>query len=56
MYPKPIGRFHVILGQMYLANGEIERAKNHALKSKNINPEHEAPVDLLKKINALKMD
>ena len=56
MYPKSIGRFHVILGQMYLANGEIEKAKDHALKAQNINPEHEAPVDLLKKINVLKID
>ena len=51
MYPKSIGRFHVILGQMYLANGEIEKAKGHALKAQNINPDHDAPVELLKKIN-----
>ena len=53
MYPKSIGRFHVILGQMYLTNGEIEKARSHALKAQNINPNHEAPVKLLKKINAL---
>ena len=53
MYPKSIGRFHLILGQMYMENGEIEKAKVHALKAKNINPDHEAPVELLKQINAL---
>ncbi len=56
MYPKPIGRYHVLLGQMYLENGEIEQAKAHALKAGNINPDHEAPVKLLHKINALDID
>ena len=53
MYPKPIGRFHLILGQMYMENGEIEEAKIHVVRAQNINPNHEAPVELLKKINAL---
>ena len=56
MYPKPIGRFHVLLGQMYLANGEIEKAKDHALKAQNINPEHEAPTTLLGKINLIERE
>ena len=56
MYPKPIGRFHVLLGQMYLENGDSERAKVHALKAWNINPHHEAPTELLQKINALELD
>ena len=56
MYPKHIGRYHVILGQMYLENGEVEKARVHALKAGNINPEHEAPADLLHKINALDID
>ena len=50
MYPKPIGRFHVILGQMYFENGDIEKARYHAQKAQNINPNHEAPFDLLNKI------
>ena len=50
MYPKPIGRFHLILGQMYMENGDIEKATNHSLKAQNINPDHEAPVKLLNKI------
>ena len=51
MYPKPIGRFHLILGQMYFENGDLDRAKDHALKAQNINPDHQAPLELLKKIN-----
>ena len=53
MYPKPIGRFHLILGRMYMENGEIEEARVHIVRAQNINPNHEAPVELLKKINAL---
>jgi len=50
IYPKPIGRFHLILGQMYLESGELDKAKVHVLKAKDINPDHEAPVELLKEI------
>ena len=50
MYPKPIGRFHLILGQMYLETGEIEKAREHALKSQKINPEHDGPRELLERI------
>jgi len=53
MYPKPIGRFHLILGQMYMENGEVEKARAHAIRAQNINPNHDAPVELLKKINVL---
>jgi len=53
MYPKSIGRFHLILGQMYMENGEIEKARAHAIRAQNINSHHEAPVELLKKLNAL---
>lgn len=53
MYPKPIGRFHLILGQMYLENGEVEKARAHAIRAQNINPNHDMPVELLKKINVL---
>ncbi len=56
MYPKPIGRFHLILGQMYMENGEIEKARAHAIRAQNINPHHEAPVELLKKINVIEID
>ena len=53
MYPKPIGRFHLILGQMYMENGKIQKAKTHALKAQNINPDHEAPMELLQTIKVL---
>ena len=56
MYPKSIGRFHLILGQMYMENGEIEKARAHAIRAQNINPNHDAPVELLKKINVLDID
>ena len=54
MYPKPIGRFHVILGQMYMENGETEKARDHALKAQKINPDHKAPEELLIEIEAMK--
>jgi len=50
MYPKPIGRFHSILAEMYLDLGEIKLAENHALKAQTINPHHEGPKKLLEKI------
>ena len=53
IYPKPIGRFHLILGQMYLENGEIDKARDHAIRAQKINPHHEASVELLKKLNVL---
>ena len=56
MYPKPIGRFHMLLGQMYLENGEIEKSKEHAIKAQNINPGHTAPMELLNKINTLNIE
>ena len=56
MYPKSIGRFHLILGKMYNENGETEEARAHALKALNINPYHEGPMELLKKINGLETD
>ncbi|MDP6852774.1 MAG: 4Fe-4S binding protein [Candidatus Marinimicrobia bacterium] len=50
MYPKPIGRFHLILAEMYFESGEIDHAEKHALKSQTINPQHEGPKKLLEKI------
>ncbi len=52
MYPKPIGRFHLRLAEMYLVNGENENAKDHALKAQKINPEHESPKELLERIES----
>ena len=50
MYPKPIGRFHLLLAEMYLENGEIENAREHALKAQEINPEFDGPRKLIREI------
>ena len=50
MYPKPIGRFHLLLSEMYLENEEIKKAREHAVKAQDINPEHEGPSELMRKI------
>lgn len=50
IYPKTIGRFHLILGEMYLENGNKIRAEFYAKKALEINPDHEAPIRLLQKI------
>ena len=51
IYPKSIGKFHLILGHMYLETGNIEAAKFNANKARIINPDHNAPIELLNKIN-----
>ena len=56
MYPKPIGRFHMLLGEMYLENGDINNAKKHAMNAKKINPKHTAPMQLINKIDAFIID
>ena len=56
MYSKSIGRFHVLLGQMYLENREIEKAKYHIQQAQKINPNHDVPIELLNKINVLDAD
>ena len=50
MYPKPIGRFHLLLSEMYLENEEIKKAREHAVKAQDINPEHDGPRELMRKI------
>ena len=42
-----------ILSQMYLDNDSLIKAKYHALKALSINPDHNAPVELLNIINDL---
>lgn len=51
MYPKSIGRFHIILGSMYLENKDFISAKHHAAIALKINPDHKAPLKLLEEIN-----
>ena len=50
MYPKPIGRFHMILSEMYLHEGNFIKAEKHALIASKINPEHEGPKQFLNKL------
>ena len=50
MYPKPIGRFHMILSEMYLHEGNFIKAEKHALIGSKINPEHEGPKQFLNKL------
>ena len=51
IYPKSIGRFHLILAEMYIKNDEIEKANKHIIKAQKINPKHSAPKELLIKLN-----
>ena len=54
IYPKSVGRFHLLLGEMYLKNKEIESSLKHAIIAQNINPDHQAPKQLIKLINSKK--
>lgn len=53
-YPKPIGRFHLMLAEMYVAQGNNESALFHAQRAQDINPDHEAPKLLLQKVKEVK--
>ena len=37
LYPKKIGRFHIMLSEMYLDSSKLEDALEHALIAKKIN-------------------
>tara|TARA_B100000029_G_scaffold454737_1_gene481449 strand:+ start:288 stop:1577 length:1290 start_codon:yes stop_codon:yes gene_type:complete len=52
LYPKKIGRFHIILSEMYLDSNRFEDALEHAVIAKEINPEHIAPKQLIEIINS----
>ena len=39
-YPKKIGKFHIMLAEMYLNIDNTKEALNHANIAKNINPNH----------------
>jgi len=47
LYPKKIGRFHIMLSEMYLDSNKFEDALEHAIIAKKINPEHIAPKQLI---------
>ena len=50
IYPKSIGRFHIILGEMYIIQRDFKNAKFHAYEAQIINPDHEATRKLIDKI------
>jgi len=51
LYPKQIGRFHLFLAEMYIQDKQIIKAKNHALKALEINPDYEGAKKLLNLLN-----
>ena len=54
LYPKPIGRFHLLLGKMYFEQGDKASSLYHAKIAKEINPEHQGPMKLINGINLSK--
>ena len=50
IYPKKIGKFHIMLSEMYLDKNNIELALNHANKAKQINPDHISSKQMLRMI------
>jgi len=54
LYPKKIGKFHIMLSEMYLDSNRLEDALEHALIAKQINPDHIAPKQLIDIISSKK--
>ena len=54
LYPKKIGKFHIMLSEMYLDSNKLEDALEHALIAKQINPDHIAPKQLIDIISSKK--
>ena len=52
LYPKTIGRFHLLLGEMYFDQGHNSASLYHAKIAKNINPNHQGPIQLLERIQS----
>ena len=51
LYPKSIGRYHLLLGEMYLVEGNKTSALHHAKIAKELNPNHEGPIQLFERID-----
>ncbi|MBS83025.1 MAG: hypothetical protein CMD65_02690 [Gammaproteobacteria bacterium] len=51
IYPKKIGKFHIMLSEMYLDINNLEKALIHAKAAKKINPNHNSPDQLINIIN-----
>ena len=52
LYPKRIGKFHIMLSEMYLDSSKFEDALEHAKIAERINPEHVAPKQLIEIIRS----
>jgi len=52
LYPKKIGKFHIMLSEMYLDSNNFKDALEHAKIAERINPEHLAPKQLIKIIHS----
>ena len=50
IYPKSIGRFHLILSEMYFVLNDFDKSFIHAEKAKKINPEYDYPEKILYEI------
>jgi len=54
LYPKSIGRFHLLLGKMHFEQGDKASSLYHAKIAKEINPDHQGPMQLINEINLSK--
>ena len=51
LYPKKIGKFHLMLGDMYYLVGNNTKALEHAMIAHNINPSYNAPIEIINNLN-----
>ena len=56
LYPKSIGKFHIMLGQMYYNQGDIKKSIEHAKIATAINPNYKSTNQLYDLINSLQLD
>ena len=52
LYPKKIGKFHIMLSEMYLDSNNFKDALEHAKIAERINPGHVAPKQLIEIIHS----
>jgi tetratricopeptide (TPR) repeat protein len=52
LYPKTIGRFHLLLGEMYFEQGDKALSLHHAKIAKNMNLNHQGPIHLIERIQS----
>ena len=56
LYPKSIGKFHIMLGQMYYNQGDIKKSIEHAKIALVVNPNYKSTNQLYDLINSLQLD